>query len=1351
MTTSSTNIASQILHQTNAFLSETVSQPELRHRLFTAFRRKPPSSSTPTTTFKPLNSALETLEKAIIIISTTKNPLAAHSSSPSLHLAEKLLLSCPETPFSSFLLSVTYTLTNQPTNAALSLLNIFSLDPSLARSDIAPVLFEELFLVHLLPVHQWFNEQRSKVLSSLSMDVGYYGGRDEENSVSDMSVVVPYTKLLSKMSGGQALELKELESRYEEVVDENCRVFANYFKQVLENYNGANRSVKPPSVIVKEMRKAGHENKKINKSKEMEFHNGRYNPIWAEGETSVELHSFTSSSSSPQPYYPQRVSPKTIRNQNSRKSSPFPTLDSDSEQECSLDDNLLDSPSSSSSDSEAETLEKNRKMALFEPRQSQAQKQKQPVVADSSRASPAHLMADMDNPPGGGKHTPPKDFVCPITSHLFDDPVTLETGQTYERKAIQEWLDRGNSTCPITRQKLHSTQLPKTNYVLKRLIASWQEQHPGAVIIRPSNPPHKKTEQPTSFKSATVLPSTSPNSVISQATIDCTVSELRHAIANLCTSEILSESERAVLRIERFWQEASMEVEIQSMLTKPPVINGFVEILFNSVDRMVLKATVFLLSELGSRDNGVIHTLTRVDSDVDCIVSLFKKGLLEAVVLIHLLRPSTMGLLEMDMVESLLTVIKKKEEDTFKMCLKPKTAAVLLLGQILGSSEESIVSSIANAIVSTKVIENLVGCLESESAEERIAAVGILLRCMQKEGKCRNTIADKAELAPVLECFMSADDGERYEIVQFLSELVKLNRRTFNQQILHIIKDEGAFSTMHTLLNYLQMAPQDHCPVVAGLLLQLDLLAEPRKMSIYREEAIEALISCLRRSELPAAQITAAETIVSLQGRFTASGKSLTRAFLLKRAGLDKSYRNLMRMEQLGNLSGEIEEALEEEKAAEDWERKMAFALVSHEFGLLFEALAEGLKSRHKELSSSCFVSAAWLIHMISALPDTGIQAAARVCLLKHFIKMFKSAKDTEDKVLSLLALNSFIKDPEGLRDLTSYMKDIKKDLRELKKSSSLAFEILKVLSNGHDSSAELWNHKELVQVDCTENGEVLSIACFMDKIFSGHSDGTIKVWTGRGSILHPVQEIREHTKAVTSLAVLQSGERLFSGSLDKTARVWSIGNETVYCVQVHDLKDHINNLVVASGFSCFIPQGAGIKVHSWNGGTKVLNPYKNVKCLALSHGKLYCGCHDTSIQEIDLATETQVSIQTGSRKLLAKANPINALQVHDGLIYSASSALDGTSVKIWNASNYGLVGSVPTTLEVRAMTITSDLIYLGCKYGVVEIWDRKRQSKIETLQTGTNGKVICMALDESEEVLVVGTSDGRIQAWGLS
>ncbi|KAI7980078.1 putative E3 ubiquitin-protein ligase LIN-1 [Camellia lanceoleosa] len=1259
-----TTTSSQIIHHATAFISETLSQSDLRHRVFSAFTNKIPSSNQ--IILKPLHLAAETLENAI----STSNPSIRSSS---LRLAEKLLVSFPENPFSSFLLSLIHSLCHRPIDASLSLLDVFYIDPSLARSEVAPVVFEELFLIHFLPVFQWFNDHRSKILSSLSQNVGY---NCDDSSICDDSVVFSSTRSLSQMSGDQTSELKELERDYEEVLDENCRVFAGYFKEVLANKDG-NRLIDPPSVVLEKTGK-GHkseysEDEKI-KAGESGLKNGRYNPMWAEGEKSVEFNCSSAKSLSKFPsFYPERVSPKVLTNQrSSRTSKTLPKDDSDTELHL--------------------------------------------------------LMAEIDNPPGGEKHTLPKDFVCPITSHIFGDPVTLETGQTYERKAIQEWLERGNCTCPITRQKLHSTQLPKTNYVLKRLIASWQEQNP------------------TSIPSNLRIHNQKANHVISQATIDGTVSELHLVITNLCMSEILKESEMAVLQIERFWQEANMEVEIQAMLSKPPVINGFVEILFNSVDPQVLTATIFLLSELGSRDGAVIQTLTRVDSDVECVVALFTNGLLETVVLIYLLRPSAISLIKTDMVDTLLTVVRNKEDDMIKMCMKPKTAAVLLLGQIFGSAEEISLSEITRRVIMGKVIESIVTSLQSDWAEERIAAVGILLRCMQVEGKCRNSIADKAELAPVLECFMGASDGERFEIVHFLFELVKLNRRTFNEQILHIIKDEGTLSTMHTLLIYLQTALQDQCPIVAGLLLQLDLLEEPRKMSIYREEAIDTLISCLRNSDFPAAQIAAAETILALQGRFSSSGKPLARAFLLKRGGVDKSHKYVMRKEQLSTMSGEIQESLEEEKAAEEWERKMAFVLVSHEFGLVFEALGEGLKSRYAELSSACFVSATWLVHMLNILPDTGLRGAARVCLLERFVSTLKSAKDTEDKVLSMLALNSFVRDPEGLRDITYHMKDILKGLRELKKSSTMAFDMLKVFSEERDSSTQdLWNHKDLVQEDCSANGEVLSIVYSRDKIFSGHSDGTIKVWTGKGSILHLIQETRKHTKAVSSLAILQSGDKLYSGSLDKTVRVWSIGGEVMHCTQVHDMKDQVHNLVVANSVACFIPQGAGIKMHSWGGGSKLLNPNKSAKCIALVHGKLYSGCQDNSIQEIDLATGTLNTIQSGSRKLLGKANPIHALNIRDGLIYSASSSLDGAAVKVL------MVGSLPLTLEVRAMAVSSELIYLGCKGGTVEVWCRKKHNRVEMLQTGSNGRVLCMALDADEEVLVIGTSDGKIQAWGLT
>eukprot|EP01047_Picozoa_sp_COSAG01_P075499 COSAG01_NODE_12955_length_1657_cov_2.930680_2_plen_162_part_00 len=43
----------------------------------------------------------------------------------------------------------------------------------------------------------------------------------------------------------------------------------------------------------------------------------------------------------------------------------------------------------------------------------------------------------------------PDSFNCPITKSIMRDPVTTADGHSYEREAIQEWLQR-NDTSPLT-------------------------------------------------------------------------------------------------------------------------------------------------------------------------------------------------------------------------------------------------------------------------------------------------------------------------------------------------------------------------------------------------------------------------------------------------------------------------------------------------------------------------------------------------------------------------------------------------------------------------------------------------------------------------------------------------------------------------------------------------------------------------------------------------------------------------------------------------------------------------------------------------------------------------------------
>ncbi|CAH9103597.1 unnamed protein product [Cuscuta epithymum] len=66
----------------------------------------------------------------------------------------------------------------------------------------------------------------------------------------------------------------------------------------------------------------------------------------------------------------------------------------------------------------------------------------------------------------------PYHFRCPISLELMTDPVTVCSGQTYDRGSIQSWLATGNTTCPVTRSPLTDfTLIP--NHTLRRLIQEW--------------------------------------------------------------------------------------------------------------------------------------------------------------------------------------------------------------------------------------------------------------------------------------------------------------------------------------------------------------------------------------------------------------------------------------------------------------------------------------------------------------------------------------------------------------------------------------------------------------------------------------------------------------------------------------------------------------------------------------------------------------------------------------------------------------------------------------------------------------------------------------------------------------
>ncbi|CAL5016912.1 unnamed protein product [Urochloa decumbens] len=72
----------------------------------------------------------------------------------------------------------------------------------------------------------------------------------------------------------------------------------------------------------------------------------------------------------------------------------------------------------------------------------------------------------------------PHLFRCPISLDIFTDPVTLCTGQTYDRPCIERWLAAGHRTCPVTMQPLGDVAALVPNRTLRHLIERWLSAGP---------------------------------------------------------------------------------------------------------------------------------------------------------------------------------------------------------------------------------------------------------------------------------------------------------------------------------------------------------------------------------------------------------------------------------------------------------------------------------------------------------------------------------------------------------------------------------------------------------------------------------------------------------------------------------------------------------------------------------------------------------------------------------------------------------------------------------------------------------------------------------------------------------
>ncbi|XP_016128326.1 WD repeat, SAM and U-box domain-containing protein 1-like [Sinocyclocheilus grahami] len=70
----------------------------------------------------------------------------------------------------------------------------------------------------------------------------------------------------------------------------------------------------------------------------------------------------------------------------------------------------------------------------------------------------------------------PDEFLCSITRELMKDPIIAADGFSYEREAMESWINTPNRSSPMTNLPLQTTLLT-ANRSLKMAIQRWKSSH----------------------------------------------------------------------------------------------------------------------------------------------------------------------------------------------------------------------------------------------------------------------------------------------------------------------------------------------------------------------------------------------------------------------------------------------------------------------------------------------------------------------------------------------------------------------------------------------------------------------------------------------------------------------------------------------------------------------------------------------------------------------------------------------------------------------------------------------------------------------------------------------------------
>ncbi|EEF45961.1 hypothetical protein RCOM_1424400 [Ricinus communis] len=424
------------------------------------------------------------------------------------------------------------------------------------------------------------------------------------------------------------------------------------------------------------------------------------------------------------------------------------------------------------------------------------------------------------------------------------------------------------------------------------------------------------------------------NSINNVECRDLPLSDLSRAVTTICSSDSLTDCEIAIRVITKSWLDSHGNPVTENALSKASVIEGILEVLLASDDDEVLELAISILAEFVALNEANRLIILNSDPQLEIFMRLLKSSslFLKAAVLLYLLRPKAKQMISIEWVALALRVLEFGDQlqTLFTIRCIPQKAALYFLDELLNGYSEDKNLENASEVVSLGGLSFLLRAFEIGDIDEKNNAAMLMSCCIQADGSCRNYLAENLNKNSLLELVALGIQKSNRSAFTLLTELLCLNRYEFAVSIFII-------------------------------------------HSVIVEYAVEAIIEALDchicNSKV---QEKSAQALLMLGSHFSYTGEAAAKEWLLQQTGCHDKSVDLFCSNRIidGNLN-------EEENAMEDWQRKVAIALLNTGGKRFLAALSNSIANGIQNLAQSCLYTVSWMNRILQSIKDETSQSGA--------------------------------------------------------------------------------------------------------------------------------------------------------------------------------------------------------------------------------------------------------------------------------------------------------------------------------------------------------------------------------------